>query len=155
MTEIEIYWPSTQPADHVFAAEAILRNAGIHTTCRLQPTRRGSETVLVLLANAAIGPFFGALFERLGEEAWASLRVFVAHLLKHTRERPAPCSVVFESAANAAQFVFTTDLPVDAFRKAIEIDPGSEPGRWTWDGEKGSWLRFENRKTANHQGDES
>jgi len=145
MTEIEIYWPATQPSAHAFAAEAILRKAGIHVTCRLQPTRRGSETVLVLLANAAIGPFFGVLFERLGEQAWTSLRAFVNHLLKHTHERSAPCSVVFESAANAAQFVFTTGLPVDAFRKAIEIDPGSEPGRWTWDSDKGSWLRFENR----------
>jgi hypothetical protein len=145
MTEIEIYWPATQPSAHAFAAEAILRKAGINVTCRLQPTRRGSEAVLVLLANAAIGPFFGVLFERLGEQAWTSLRAFVNHLLKHTNERSAPCSVVFESAANAAQFVFTTGLPADAFRKAIEIDPGSEPGRWTWDGDKGSWLRFENR----------
>ena len=144
MTEVEIYWPATRSSDHLFAAEAILRDAGIHATCRLQPTRRGSETVLVLLANAAIGPFIGVLFERLGEEAWTSLRAFVGHLLKRTREQAAPGSVVFESAANGAQFVFTTDLPADAFRKAIEIDPGSEPGRWTWDGYKGTWLRFEN-----------
>lgn len=148
MTEVEIYWPASQPADVMFAAEAILREAGIHATCRLQPTRRGSETVLVLLANAAIGPFFGILFERLGEEAWTSLRAFVDHLLKHKHERPAPSSVVFESAVNAAQFVFTTGLPVDAFRKAIEMDPGSEPGRWTWDSDKGSWLRFENRQNS-------
>ena len=146
MTEVEIYWPATQPSDHVFAAEAVLRDAGVHATCRLQPTRRGSETVLVLLTNAAIGPFFGALFGKLGDEAWIRLRAFIGHLLKHTRERPAPGGVVvFESAANCAQFVFTTDLPVDAFRKAIDIDPGSEPGRWIWDDRKGSWLRFENR----------
>ena len=146
MTEVEIYWPATQPSDHVFAAEAVLRDAGVHTTSRLQPTRRGSETVLVLLTNAAIGPFFGALFGKLGDEAWIRLRAFIDHLLKHTRERPAPGGVVvFESAANCAQFVFTTDLPVDAFRKAIDIDPGSEPGRWIWDDRKGSWLRFENR----------
>ena len=67
MTEVEIYWPATRPADQVFAAEAVLRDAGIHATCRLQPTRRGSETVLVLLTNAAIGPFFGALFGKLGD----------------------------------------------------------------------------------------
>ena len=145
MTEVEIYWPATQSSDHLFAAQAILRDAGIHATCRLQPTRRGSEAVLVLLANAAIGPFLGAMFERLGEEAWTSLRALVGHLLKHTRGQAPPESVVFESAANGAQFVFTTDLPADAFRKAIEIDSGSEPGRWTWDGYKGSWLRFENR----------
>lgn len=146
MTEVEIYWPSTRPADQVFAAEAVLRDAGIHATCRLQPTRRGSETVLVLLTNAAIGPFFGALFGKLGDGAWASLRAFIGHLLKHTRERTAPGGVVlFESVANCAQFVFTRDLPVDAFRKAIEIDPGSEPGRWIWDDSKDSWLRFENR----------
>jgi hypothetical protein len=102
--------------------------------------------VLVLLTNTAIGPFFGALFGKLGDGAWASLRAFVGHLLKHTRERTEPGGVVvFESAANCAQFVFTTDLPVDAFRKAIEIDPGSEPGRWIWDDGTGSWLRFENR----------
>jgi hypothetical protein len=143
--EVEIYWPDWLPCDHVFAAEAVLRNAGVIATCRFQPTRRGPETVLVLLANAAIGPFLGVLFERLGEEAWTSLRAFVGHLLKHASGQPAPESVVFESAANGAQFVFTTDLPVDAFRKAIEIDPGSEPGRWTWDGDKSSWLCFENR----------
>ena len=104
MTEVEIYWPATQPSDHVFAAEAVLRDAGVHATCRLQPTRRGSETVLVLLTNAAIGPFFGALFGKLGDEAWIRLRAFIDHLLKHTRERPAPGGVVvFESAANCAQ----------------------------------------------------
>src|SRR6516164_1062701 len=107
VTEVEIYWPATQPSDHVFAAEAVLRDAGVHATCRLQPTRRGSETVLVLLTNAAIGPFFGALFGKLGDEAWIRLRAFIDHLLKHTRERPAPGGVVvFESAANCAQFVF-------------------------------------------------
>ena len=127
MTDVEIYWPATQPSNHAFAAEAVLRNAGIHAICRLQPTRRGSETVLVLLENAAIGPFLGILFERLGEEAWTSLRAFVGHLLKRTPGQSAPKSVIFESAANGAQFVFTTDLPVDAFRKAIEINPGSEP----------------------------
>jgi hypothetical protein len=146
VTDVEIYWPAKLPADHVFAAEAVLRDAGIHATCRLQPTRRGSETVLVLLTNAAIGPFFGALFGQLGDGAWKSLRAFIGHLLKHTRERTAPGNVVvFESVVNCAQFVFTRDLPVDAFRKAMEIDPGSEPGRWIWDDSKDSWLRFENR----------
>ena len=146
MSEVEIYWPATRPADHVFAAEAVLRDAGVRATCRLQPTRRGSETVLVLLTNAAVGPFFGALFGQLGERAFTSLRAFIGHLLMHTREQTVPGGVVvFESAANCAQFVFTTDLPVDAFRKAIEIDPGSEPGRWIWDDSKGNWLRFENR----------
>lgn len=147
MTDVEIYWPATLPSDHVFAAEAVLRDAGIHATCRLQPTRRGSDTVLVLLTNAAIGPFFGALFGQLGDGAWASMRAFIGHLLKHTRERTGSRGgvVVFESAANCAQFVFTTDLPVDAFRKAIEIDPGPEPGRWIWNDGKGSWLRFENQ----------
>jgi hypothetical protein len=146
VTDVEIYWPAKLPSDHVFAAEAVLREAGVHATCRLQPTRRGSEAVLVLLTNAAIGPFFGSLFGKLGDGAWKSLSDFIGHLLKHTRERTAPGGVVvFESAANRAQFVFTTDLPVDAFRKAIEIDPGSEPGRWIWDDDKGSWLRFENR----------
>jgi len=146
VTDVEIYWPAKLPSDHVFAAETVLRDAGIHATCRLQPTRRGSETVLVLLTNAAIGPFFGALFGKLGDGAWASLRAFIGHLLKHTRERTEPGGVVvFESAVNCAQFVFTKDLPVDAFRKAIEIDPGSEPGRWIWDDGTNSWLRFENR----------
>lgn len=145
MTEVEIFWPATLPSDPAFDAETVLRDAGIQATCRLQPVRRGSETVVILLANAALEPFFGAFFERLGGEVWNGLRTLVGHLLKHTRGEPAPKCAVFESVACRAQFVFTTDLPADAFRKAIEIDPGSEPGRWTWDSDKGSWLRFESR----------
>ena len=145
MTEVEIFWPASVPADSAFVAQTALREAGVQATCRLQPARRGSEAVLVLLMNAAFQPFFSAIFERLGGEVWMGLRTLVGHLLKHPHGQPAPQCVVFESAASGAQFVFTTDLPVDAFRKAIQVDPGSEAGRWTWDDKKGRWLRFENR----------
>lgn len=145
MTEVEIFWPAAFPSSPALEAETLLRNAGVQATCRIQPVRRGSETVLVLLTNAALEPFFGALFERLGGEVWAGLRNLVAHLLKQRRGQPAPTSVIFESTSSCAQFIFTTDMPVNAFRKAIELNPGPEPGRWTWDVKNGSWLRFETR----------
>ena len=145
MTEVEIFWPTMLSPDAAFEAQAFLREAGIQATCRLQPVRRGSETVLILLTSAALEPFLRTLSERIGGEAWNGLRTLVRHLLKHARGQSAPTSVIFESAASGAQFVFTTDLPEDAFRKAITIDPGPKPGRWAWDDPKGRWLRFENR----------
>jgi hypothetical protein len=143
VTEVEIFWPASLPSDPALEAETVLRDAGVQATCRLQPVRRGSEAVVVMLASAAIEPFFGAIFERLGGEVWAGLRTLVGHLLKTTTaEQPAPKSVIFESARTGAQFVFTTDLPLDAFRKAVEIDPGPEKSQWVWDAKSSSWLRF-------------
>lgn len=143
MTEVEIFWPATLPSTPALEAEELLRNAGIKTACRLQPVRRGAETVLVLLTHAALEPLFGAMFAQLGGDAWNGIAVLVKHLLKHTGGRPAPKCVIFESAANGAQFIFTTDLPESAFRQAIKVDPGPQPGRWTWDRDR--WVRFEDR----------
>jgi hypothetical protein len=145
MTEVEIIWPASISASAALEAEAILRDAGIDATCRLQPVRRGSETVLILLETAALQPFFGAIFARLGGNAGDGLRVLVRHLLKHSSGQPAPKSAVFKSAARGDVFVFTADLPAEAFRKAVEVDPGSGQRRWTWDGDKGRWLCFDDR----------
>ena len=145
MTEVEIFWPASLPASPAHEAEAALRQAGIEATCRLQPVRRGAESVLVLLTNSALEPVLGAVFSRLSDEVWHGLAAVVARLLKHTAGHPAPKVVIFESAASGAQFVFTSDLPEDAFRKAIEIDPGTRPGRWMWDQDKKQWIRFEDR----------
>lgn len=58
---------------------------------------------------------------------------------------PRPEVVVFESAVTGAQFVFTTGLPAIAFQQAIELDPGTGPGRWVWDTGRKKWIRFEER----------
>jgi len=142
MTEVEIFWPGSLPPAPALEAETALRDIGVQATCRLQPVRRGSEAVVVLLTTAAVEPFFGAFFERLGGEVWLGLRNLVDRLLGHTGGHPAPKSVIFKKDASGAQFVFTTGLPADAFRKAIEIDPGPERSQWTWDAKNSSWLRF-------------
>jgi hypothetical protein len=140
MTEVEIFWPGSLPPAPALEAETALREAGVQATCRLQPVRRGSEAVVVLLTTAAVEPFFGAFFGQLGENVCDGLRNLVDRLLKRTGGHPAPKSVIFEKAG--ARFVFTTGLPADAFRKAIEIDPGPERSQWTWDVKNSSWLRF-------------
>jgi hypothetical protein len=50
---------------------------------------------------------------------------------------------VFENTATGAEFVFMQGLPEDAFRQAVALDPGPEPGRWVWDHAQGAWSRFE------------
>jgi hypothetical protein len=145
VTEVEILWPAALPPDPMFEAEAPLREAGLSTTCRVQHARRGPEmTVLVFLTTSALKPMLAALFERVGENAYQSLRRFVARLLKHEDEAtPAPRSVVFQSTASGAEFIFTPGLPDEAFRQAVALDPGNEPGRWVWDHHLGTWLRIE------------
>lgn len=145
MTEVEILWPAALPSDPMFEAEAPLREAGVSTTCRVQQTRRGPEmVVLVFLTTSALKPMLAALFEHVGESAYQSLRRFVARLLKHEEEAaPAPRSVVFQSTATRAEFIFTPGLPDEAFRQAVELDPGTEPGRWVWDHNLAKWLRLE------------
>jgi hypothetical protein len=54
VTEVEIFWPAAFPSNPALEAETLLRNAGVQATCRIQPVRRGSETVLVLLTNATL-----------------------------------------------------------------------------------------------------
>ena len=56
------YWPATRPTDHSFAAEAMLREAGVSRYMQAPADWAWLETVLVLLANAAMGPMFGVLF---------------------------------------------------------------------------------------------
>jgi hypothetical protein len=163
VTEAEIFWPSSLPAGPALEAEALLREAGVDATCRLQPVRRGTESVLVLLTTVTVEPFLGAVFERYAavaeaglRSAEAGLRHFVSLLFRRLHKEGAaetaaetpgengPKVVVFESA-NGAQFLFTPNLPVDAYRKAVQIGPSPRKGRWMWDGDNQNWLCFENR----------
>ncbi|WP_030607069.1 hypothetical protein [Streptomyces sclerotialus] len=143
MTEVEIFWPAALPPDAALETETVLRAAGITTTCRLQATRRGMETyVLVMLAVPALQSFLQGVFERLGSEAFDALRSCVHRLLGDGQPgKSAPEGVVFESATTGSQFLFTADLPEDAFRQAMALDPGSAPGRWVWHGRQHGWLR--------------
>ena len=145
--KVEIYWPASVPATHALDAAAELEGAGIDTECRVQPVRRSAElSAVVLLCGSVVGPFLKVLFERLAGEAYTSLQLWVQRLLGRDGDgTTAPASVVFENEATGAQFVFTSGLPDEAFRKALNLDPGDEPGRWVWDPEQRSWLRFESR----------
>ena len=145
--KVEIYWPATVPAAHALDAAAELEGAGIDTECRVQPVRRSAElSAVVLLCGSVVGPFLKVLFERLAGDAYVSLQLWVQRLLGRDGDgTPAPSSVVFESEATGAQFVFTPGLPDEAFRKALSLDPGGEPGRWVWDPQERTWLRFESR----------
>lgn len=145
MTEVEIFWPATLPAGPAHEAQAILHAAGIDATCRLQPVRRGGESVLVLVTNAALEPVLGAMLTRLGDELWSGLSGLVGRLLHRAGGHPAPKAAIFELASSGAQFVFISDLPEIAFRKAVEIGDSAQPGRWTWDAGKTLWVRFEAR----------
>lgn len=79
----------------------------------------------------------------LADDAYELVRRFVGRLLGRGATRPEPLSVVFESTTTGTQFVFTSGLPDEAFRLALMLDPGAEPGRWTWDAGSRRWVRFE------------
>ena len=149
MTEVEIIWPAALDQDRLDQAADELTAAGVETTCRIQPVRRGAETaVLILLTTSAMQPFLKALFQRVGEEAYDALKRFVGKLFGDDADgkatpKKAPDVVIFESTASGAQFLFTAGLPGEAFQEAIELDAEPEPGRWMWDTESRSWLRFE------------
>ena len=150
MTEVEIIWPATLAQDRLGDAADELSAAGIETTCRIQPVRRGAETaVLVLMTTTALEPILQATFGRLGESATNALKRFVAKLFGRDSPQPvastagAPDVVIFESTATGAQFLFTADLPAAAYEQALSWDAGSEPGRWMWHTGTSNWLRFE------------
>jgi hypothetical protein len=148
MDEVEIFWPAGLPADGLLEAERPLLEAGIDTTSRLRPAVRGAElSVLVLLTGSVLEPFLKALFERVGGVAYAALEDFVRRLLRRPEGRPgpAPASVVVEISATGDQLVFTPNLPEDAFRQAIALQPGPAPGRWVWDHHDRRWSCFERR----------
>jgi hypothetical protein len=147
MTEVDIFWPDRLPPAPLLEAAAPLREAGLDPACRLQPVRRGAElSVLVLVTGAVVEPFLKAMFERFGGDAQAALARFVRRLLRRDGRVDAPASVVFTSELHGAEFVFTPSLPEEAFRQAMALDPGPEPGRWVWDGQQRRWLRFEERR---------
>lgn len=149
MPEVEILWPATLPQAGLTDAADQLEAGGVETTCRIQPVRRGAETaVLILMTTSVLEPFLKALFERVGEEAYGALKRFVGALFGHREgeqaaQKDGPDVVIFEAAATGAQFLFTAGLPNEAFAKAVELDPGTEPGRWMWDTQTHNWLRFE------------
>lgn len=148
---VEIYWPASVPTDPVLGAVAELREAGVETECRIQPVRRSADlSVVVLLCGSVVGPFLKVLFERFAGDTYASLESWVKRLLGRASDdrSQTPASVVFESEATGAQFVFTPGLPDEAFRQALALDPGEEPGRWVWDPQEHTWLRFEPRRGA-------
>ncbi|MGD6741650.1 hypothetical protein ACOKM3_07370 [Streptomyces sp. BH106] len=141
MTEVEIFWPASLPPDAAFDTEAALRSAGIGAVCRSQALRRGAESyVLLMLATPALHSFLSAVFERLGNEACDKLRECVHRLLGRGQTATAvPKSVVIQSVRTNTGFVFTGELPEEAFRQAIALDPGTEPGRWLWQPQQGTW----------------
>jgi hypothetical protein len=141
MDEVEIFWPAGSPADGLLEAERALLEAGVDTTSRLRPAVRGAELSVLVLE-----PFLKGLFERVGGIAHAALADFVRHLLRRQeRPGPAPASVVVEISATGDQLVFTPNLPEEAFRQAIALEPGPAPGRWVWDHHDRRWSCFEQR----------
>jgi hypothetical protein len=152
VSEVEIIWPASLEQERLDAAADELAAAGVETTCRIQPVRRGAETaVLVLLTTSALEPFLKAVFQTVGQEAYGALKRFVGKLFGHDpTQKPdaattgSPDVVIFESTTSGAQFLFTSGLPNEAFKLAVELDPGPEPGRWVWDSQAHNWLKFEN-----------
>jgi hypothetical protein len=147
MAQVEIFWPPAVPPETLLGAEAELQQAGIETTSRQRKVSRGAEVaVLVFVSNTVLGPMLKRLFEHLGESACDALQKFVGRILSGPSKEPAgpaPNVVVFRSASTGAEFLFTSGLPDEAFRKAIEFDDESESGRWVWDQGSRAWLRFE------------
>ncbi|MGW2725011.1 hypothetical protein [Streptomyces sp. NPDC001492] len=145
--EAEIFWPAALPSDPALDLQTELRRVGVDAVCRSLATRRGVENyALVMLATPALHSFLKAVFEKLGTEAFDALRVCVRRLLGNgVAQTPSPQCIVFESAVTGSQFVFTADLPEEAFKQAIALDPGTGPGRWVWDGPQGAWTRAEGR----------
>jgi hypothetical protein len=147
MIEVDIFWPDRLPPAPLLEAAGPLREAGLDPACRLQPVRRGAElSVMVLVTGVVVEPFLKVMFERFGNEAHAALAGFVRRLLRRQDRVPAPACVVFTSELHGADFVFTPSLPEEAFRQAMALDPGPEPGRWVWDQQQRRWLRFEDRR---------
>lgn len=147
MTQVEIFWPPAVPPETLLGAEDEFRRAGIETTSRRRQVSRGAEiAVLVFVSNAVLGPMLKTLFEHLGDGAYDALRKFVRKTLSGQPGEsagPAPNVVLFRSASTGAEFIFTSGLPDEAFRKAIDLDDESESGRWVWDQGSRAWLRFE------------
>ena len=150
VNQVEIFWPPAVAAQTLADAEHTLRLAGVEPVSRRRQVTRGPEVaVLVFVANTVLGPMLKALFEKLGEGAYGPLRSFVTRVLtgEPSSAAPGPTVVLFRSATSGAEFVFTSSLPEEAYRKAVDVDPGTEPGRWMWDQGSRTWLRFE---TAAH-----
>jgi hypothetical protein len=146
--EVEIFWPAGLTTDDVSAAVDELTSAGIDTTCRLQPVRRGGEsTALILVTTATLQPFLTAVFEHIGGDVYRALHEFLAGMFGRKRCENglggSLSAVVFESSATRAQYVFTADLPNEAYRKALALDPGEQPARWVGGSRQREWLRFE------------
>jgi hypothetical protein len=155
MADIEIMWPEKTDTAPLMDAVQLFDGSGVEAECLLQPVRRGLPLeVLVMIASPTLEPFLKALFEKIGNDAYDAVKTFVGRLLSRKKgdadkadESKAPSAVVFESRATGAQFVFTRGLPDEAFRAAIAVDPGTAPGRWTWDSMARKWLRFEDVAT--------
>ena len=81
MAEVEIIWPSTLAEDRLVGVADQLEQAGVPTTCRIQPVRRGPETiVMVLMSSTVLEPMLKQLFQRIGEDAYGSLRRFIGRI---------------------------------------------------------------------------
>lgn len=141
---VELFWPAGLSAEVALGAVEEFQGAGIEADCRVQPARRGVDTAaVVLLSGSMVEPFLQALFERLGADAHAALRRWVQRIFGHGDAAATPSTVVFENKATGTEFVFTPGLPEEAFRQAMALDPGPEPGRWVWVDGQGTWSRFE------------
>ena len=113
VTEVEIIWPATLAQDRLGDAADELSAAGIETTCRIQPVRRGAETaVLVLMTTTALEPILQATFGRLGESATNALKRFVAKLFG--RDSPQP-------VASTARRSRRGDLRVHGHRRPVPV----------------------------------
>lgn len=147
MNEVEIYWPAALPQDSLQDAQELCHELGVEATGRLEPSRRGDPglTVLVLLTTSVLEPLLSAFAQKLGSDALPVLRRLVRQLFGRPEASVKPTTVVFESTASGAQFIFTQDLPDEAYRKAVLLNPGDEPGRWTWEPGSKEWIRFEPR----------
>jgi hypothetical protein len=138
--DVEIFWPSELPPDDALQAQRELKAAGVAASCRMRPPRRGPELVaLVLVGGPAMTALLGGVFGKAGEDAYLALLRFVRRLLHRRETGQGPHSVVFTSSSGA-QIVFTSELPLEAFRQALAVPAGEGTGVWAWDQTHEQWL---------------
>ena len=129
----------------VIAVEGVAKDEGIRSSVRATFFRMSEGQlpwVIFLMAPIVVfsAAFFKAAGQEAGRDAYQALRRFVSKL--YAARRDASGSVAFWDPETNTHVALQRDLPAEAYRKLILIDPEQlEGGHWVWDFEQNEWNR--------------
>ena len=109
--------------DHEYDVVEAFATIDVVATTRLAPTQRSLNGVeWLVLAVLPLQAFLSGLGAKLAEDVYRELKDVVGRILRRSNPGRRERALVLQDTVNGLQVVLEPDLPIEAYRRLVELD---------------------------------